>query len=223
MATVTGSVAVPSSHIVSLPQGQSSLTASIVKPGTAGVEAITTVQIHPISSLTQSKLTGMAQNVVVTPVQHVTVAASGAVPSASQVAANPTQTLQVTVPATSITQTLTGPQVTIQSQRGATASPAPLTVTVTPQTTSQVQATYTATPVTQAQNTGGQQVVGEQVTILQRQPATTVQVQHTPSSQTLHIQSAGQPAATGQASSPHTTPQGKATYSMRTRNQSKPQ
>lgn len=234
-ASVAGNVTVASSHLVSLSQGQSSLTASIVKPGPA--DSVTTVQIHPISSLTQSKLPGMTQNVVVTPVQHVTVAASGVtqqtnIQSVTQVVASPSQTLQVTVPATSLVQTAS-PHTLPQSQRATTGSPAPLTVTVTPnpQNTSQVQGTtvtYTATPVTQPQSSGNQpQSVGEQVTILQRQPSAqaTIQVQHTPSqpaSQTIHIQSTGQQAASGQVS-PHTVPQGKATYSMRTRNQSKPQ
>ena len=233
-ATATGNVTVPSSHIVSLPQGQSSLTASIVKPGSSGNEAVTTVQIHPISSLTQSKLTGLAQNVLVTPLQQVTMAGSGAtqhVVTAPQITAHPTQTLQVTVPASSITQTLTGPHLALQSHRGVSGSPAPLTVTMTPTqqtTTQQVQGTtvtYTATPISQASSASGQQQsLGEQVTILQRQP--TVQVQHTPSqpaSQTIHIQSSGQAGVAGQAASSHTTPQGKTTYSMRTRNQSKPQ
>lgn len=238
-AAVSVAGAVPSSHMVSIPQGQSSLTASIVKPGSAGVvEAVTTVQIHPIASLTQTKLTGMAQNVVVTPVQHVTVASGGTSQPTHQsavsqvVAAAPAQTLQ----ASTLPQTPTqhsGPNVSIQSQRITTCTPTPLTVTVTPTPQMTVQpaqgttVTYTATPVSQPLAASTQSGAGDQVTIL-RQPVSqqpTLQVQQTvsqPTTQTVHVQPPGQ-QGTSQTASPHTTPQGKATYSMRTRNQSKPQ
>ncbi|XP_052801568.1 helicase SRCAP-like isoform X2 [Mya arenaria] len=235
--TVT-SVPVSSSQLASLTQGQTSLTA-VVKPGSGsgGADAVTTVQIHPISSLSQSKLTGMAQNVVVTPIQHVTATHTGTVqahvPAASQVvvSASPmaSQTLQVTVPATSLVQTQHGvPHVTVQGHRAVSATNNPVTVTLTPTApggSSQVQGspvTYTATALSHGGGTPTQ--TPAEVTILQRQPSgqQTVQIQHTPSqtgAQTIHIQSQ---QSAGQAASPQTS-QAKATYSMRTRNQSKPQ
>lgn len=273
-AAVT-TVPVPASLISSLPQGQSSMTASIIKPGSvSGVEAVTAVQIHPISSINQSKLAGVAQNVVVAPVQsvqHVTVAAQGAqqqahIPLVSQVVVSAapvhTQTLQVTVPASNPVQAplqhvnvqqVQSAHVTVSSQRGASSSPAPLTVTVTPnQPQPAVSATqgttiaYTSTPPIQThpappQTQPTDQASQQQQTVAtilqtQRQAAAaqhTVQVQHTPSlqpsSQTIHIQSTGpigQPATQGQPQTPTQSPQaqGKAgSYGLRTRTQSKPQ
>ena len=221
----TGSPSIPSSQLAALTQGQTSLTA-VVKPGTGGGDSVTTVQIHPISSLSQSKL---PQNVVVTPMQHVTGSLQAHVPAASQVVVSATpaasQTLQVTVPATSLVQTQHGlPHVTVQQgHRVTTASPVTVTLTPTAPAAGGVQGTpvtYTATPISHA-GVGAVQTPTE-VTILQRQPSggPSVQIQHTPAqpgSQTIHIQS---PTASGQAASPQ---HGKATYSMRTRNQSKPQ
>ena len=262
-ATVT-TVPVPSSLISSLPQGQSSVTASIVKPGTvSGIEAVTTVQIHSISSITQSKLTGVPQNVVVTPVQsvqHVTVAAQGGsqqahIPAGSQVVVSaspaPTQTLQVTVPATTQVQTAVqhvnvqqaqAAHVTVGGQRGASGSPAPLTVTVTPNppsvsVTLGTAVTYTTTPPAQSHQSHSADQASQQqqtvATILQTQRQAAAQqhtVQHTPSaqpsSQTIHIHSSAQPATHGQPLTPTQSPQAQGktgSYGLRTRNQTKPQ
>lgn len=231
LVAASGSVVTVPVQLTSLNQGQSPLTA-VVKPA-GGVEGATTVQIHP-SSLSQSKLNSVPQNVVVTAVQH-TVTSQGHMPATSQVVVSGTtatgQTLQVTVPASSLVQSPSHhggmPHVTVQGTRAVSASPSPITsVTLTPKAAaagSPATATYTATPITIS--AASSQPSGEQVTILQRQPSgTTVhiqQVQSQPSSQTIQIQSQVQSAPGGQVASPQ---QGsKTAYSMRTRNQSKPQ
>ncbi|XP_052268550.1 helicase domino-like isoform X1 [Dreissena polymorpha] len=226
----SGSMVTVPVQLTSLNQGQSPLTA-VVKPA-GGVEGATTVQIHP-SSLSQSKLTSVPQNVVVTAVQHA-VTSHSHLPAASQVVVSGTtasgQTLQVTVPASSLMQSPphpgSMPHVTVQGTRAVSASPSPVTsVTLTPKAAalgSPATATYTATPITIS--AASSQSSGEQVTILQRQPSgTTVHIQQVPSqpgSQTIQIQSQVQSAPGGQVASPQ---QGKTAYSMRTRNQSKPQ
>ena len=144
-------VSVPSLSITSLPAGQSSVTASIVKPvpGSGG-ETVTTVQIQPISSIgQQSKLAAVPQNVIVQPVQsiqHVTVAAPVVTQQQVQVAAQQVtvatppqtgQTIQMTIPAsnTGTAQHITIPHtshVTVSAQKAVGTAASPMTVTVTP-------------------------------------------------------------------------------------------
>ena len=164
-------VPIPSLNIASVGAGQSSVTASIVKPA-GGTEGVTTVQIHPVSSLTQSKLV-VPQNVVVQPIQQISGTTTGqthvipaqslsqhvtlsgtpqgpvhvTVPAPSQVqhvtVATPTQIQQAAIAHTQQSQV----NVTVVSHPSTpTPNPGPMTVTVTPApvTPSPVQ---TPTPV----------------------------------------------------------------------------
>ena len=131
-------VPIPSLNVASVGgAAQSTVTASIVKP-TGGSEGVTTVQIHPVSSLTQSKLV-MPQNVVVQSLQQISGTTTGqthVIPAQSlsqhvTLSGTPQGPVHVTVPAPSQVQHVTVATPTqIQQVAGTHTQPAQVNVTV---------------------------------------------------------------------------------------------